>query len=63
MSLFDDAPKEKPAPHRLGEDLSTLSIKELEERIELLEAEIGRLRSAVAGKTASRHAASAFFKS
>lgn len=62
MSLFDDVPKEKPVPHRLGEDLATLSIDELEARIELLQAEIVRLRTAIEGKTASRQAASAFFK-
>ena len=63
MSLFDDVPKEKPQPHRLGEDLARLSIDELQERVGLLEAEIERLRMAIAGKTASHHAASAFFKS
>ncbi len=63
MSLFDDVPKEKPLPHRIGEDLSRLSIDELQERITLLEAEIVRLRQAVDGKTASHRAASSFFKS
>lgn len=63
MPLFDDPPGERPAPHRLGEDLATLSIDELEARIALLDAEIGRLRQAIEAKTASRHAASSFFKS
>jgi uncharacterized small protein (DUF1192 family) len=63
MSLFDDAPKEKPTPHRIGEDLARLSIDKLHERITLLEAEIVRLRLAIDGKTASHRAASSFFKS
>ncbi len=63
MSLFEDVPKEKPLPHRLGEDLSRLSIDELQDRVTLLEAEIGRLRAAIESKSASHRAASAFFKS
>ncbi|WP_371812707.1 DUF1192 domain-containing protein [Kaistia sp. 32K] len=63
MALFDDVPVEKPAPHRIGEDLGRLSIDELNERITLLEGEIGRLREAIEAKTASRAAASSFFKS
>ena len=62
MALFDDVPAEKPVPHRIGEDLSRLSIDELADRIALLEGEIGRLREAIAAKTASRAAASSFFK-
>ena len=44
MALFDDPPREKPQPHRIGEDLATLSIDELEAHIALLDAEIVRLR-------------------
>lgn len=62
MALFDDPPVEKRLPHRLGEDLATLSIDELQARIGLLEAEIGRLRAAITAKDASRIAASAFFR-
>lgn len=62
MALFDDVPVEKPAPHRIGEDLGRLSIDELTDRIALLDAEIVRLREAIAAKTASRAAASSFFK-
>ncbi|WP_018181324.1 DUF1192 domain-containing protein [Kaistia granuli] len=63
MALFDDVPVEKPAPHRIGEELGRLSIDELNERIDLLKAEIVRLEAAIAAKTASRAAASSFFKS
>jgi len=48
--------------HEVGQDLSALSIEELDERVALLQAEIARLNEARAGKEASRHAASAFFK-
>jgi uncharacterized small protein (DUF1192 family) len=62
MGLFDDAPVERPVPHRIGEDLATFSIEELEMRIAVLEAEIARLRQATSEKNASRQAAASFFK-
>ena len=52
----------RPQAHELGQDLSSLSIEELDERIAVLEREIERLREARLGKEASRDAASAFFK-
>jgi uncharacterized small protein (DUF1192 family) len=58
----DEAPKKKPAVHSLGEDLATLSIAELEERIGLLKAEIARLESAIADKRQSQKVAAGFFK-
>ena len=64
---FDPFLEEKPrvtsAAHELGQDLSTLSVSELDERIEILEREIERLKEARSRKEASRNAASAFFKS
>ena len=62
MALFDEAPAERPKAHVLGEDLSTLSLEEIDHRVALLEAEIARLRDAHAAKSASRDAAAAFFK-
>jgi uncharacterized small protein (DUF1192 family) len=63
FDLFaDEKPILKPMGHEIGEELSKLSIDELEERIEILEREIGRLRDARARKEESRAAASAFFK-
>ncbi len=63
---FDPFTEEKPVVratgHELGQDLSTLSLHELDERIDLLEQEIGRLKEARARKEDSRAAASAFFK-
>ena len=63
---FDPFLEEKPRPkltHELGQDLSLLSVSELDERIEILAREIERLKEARGRKEASRTAASAFFKS
>jgi len=58
----DEMVRPKPAAHEVGQDLSTLSIVEIDERIELLQREIDRLREARGRKEASKDAASAFFK-
>ena len=57
----DDRPKKKIV-HEIGQDLALLSIKELEERIALLEEEIGRLKAAIGRKQGSRQVADQFFK-
>lgn len=57
----DDRPKRKIA-HEIGQDLALLSVKELEERVELLKEEIARLQADIARKGASRNAADLFFK-
>lgn len=59
----EELPRKKPTTHEIGQDLSTLSVSELDERIVQLEAEIRRLKEARDRKEASRTAASAFFKS
>ena len=61
--FLEEKPRVKPAGHELGQDLSTLSVSELDERIEILTREIERLKEARSSKEASRNAASAFFKS
>lgn len=43
------------------EDLDLYSVEELKERVEALEAEIGRVRAAMAGKTSQKSAADALF--
>lgn len=58
----DDRPRPAPQRHELGQDLSLLSLTELDERIAELEAEIGRLRADRARKDASRTAANSIFK-
>lgn len=57
----DDRPKKKIA-HEMGQDLSLLSVAELNERIALLKAEIARLESDIAAKEAKRNAADQFFR-
>ena len=58
----EELPLRSAFGHEVGQDLSTLSIEEIDERIALLEREIGRLREARARKEDSLAAASAFFK-
>ena len=63
IDLFaDELTRPKPAAHEVGQDLSSLSIAELDERIEMLTREIERLKEARGRKEASKDAASAFFK-
>ena len=59
---FADEPRKILSGHEIGQDLSLLSIDELDERIETREHEIARLKEAKAGKESSLAAASAFFK-
>jgi uncharacterized small protein (DUF1192 family) len=63
MSIFpeDDRPKPKSV-HEIGQDLSMLSLAEIDHRVEALRAEIERLAEARAKKDASRSAADAFFR-
>ncbi len=62
---FDDL---EPRPERgaalkalVREDLDLLSVDELSERIETLEAEIGRVRQAIQSKQSKKSAADALF--
>ena len=57
----DDRPKKKIA-HEIGQDLTLLSVKELDERIALLNEEIARLEADKTKKQAQRSAADQFFK-
>jgi len=57
----DDKPKRKLA-HELGMALDAMSVDELNERIEMLEAEIARLKAAVSARQTSRTAAESLFK-
>jgi uncharacterized small protein (DUF1192 family) len=62
LDPFADEPRQIKSGHEIGQDLAMLSIDELDERVEMLEQEIARLKEARAGKENSRAAASAFFK-
>jgi uncharacterized small protein (DUF1192 family) len=57
----EDKPKKK-VTHEIGQDLSLLSVFELNERMELLKAEIVRLETARAAKDSAKSAADSFFK-
>jgi uncharacterized small protein (DUF1192 family) len=57
----EDRPKKKIV-HELGQDLTLLSVAELNERIALLKDEIGRIEADIKGKQASKSAADLFFK-
>ena len=59
---LEDKPVLRPLAHEVGQDLSALSVHELQERIELLEREIERLNEAKVRKEASKAAADAFFR-
>ena len=61
MITEDDTRNIAPA-HLLGQELSSLSIEELGERIVRLEDEIERLEQARHAKEASRKAADSFFR-
>lgn len=58
---FEDLPK-KPAGITVGENLDLLSVAELEHRVQALESEIERTRSAIQSKRASKTAADSFFR-
>jgi len=57
----DDRPKKKIA-HEIGQDLTLLSVAELNARIDLMRQEIARLEADIKNKQASRSAADQFFK-
>ncbi len=61
-SPFGALPRKPPSQHEIGQPVDLLSIDELDERIEVLRAEIARLEQARTGKQATKQAAEAFFK-
>ncbi len=60
--MEEETPPKKATIHQIGEDLASLSIDELEDRVELLKGEIERLTQAIANKQASANVAATFFK-
>ena len=62
--MFDDLEPQKNKSNviELGADLSTLSVSDLDERIELLKSEIERIAAERERKSSSLNAAEAFFK-
>ncbi len=61
MAAEDDETIKKKILHEIGEDLSAISIDELNARIDLLKSEIERLEAEIAAKGSSRSAADALF--
>jgi uncharacterized small protein (DUF1192 family) len=62
MALFEDEPKKTSRLHEIGQDLSLLSVDELNERIAQLRAEIERLEGELMAKGSTRQAAEALFR-
>ena len=60
--MDDEVVKPKKPGPAAGEDLSTLSVEELEDRVAVFEAEIARHKAAIAAKQSSKQAADSFFK-
>lgn len=57
-----DEPRKVIRTHEVGMPIDTMSVEELRERITMLEAEIARLRAAIAHREKSRSAADSVFK-
>ena len=57
----EDGPKRRVV-HEVGMPIDTMSVEELSERIGLLEAEIARLRVAIAARQKTRSVADSLFK-
>ena len=63
MPAFDDEDRpKKKLVHEIGQDLTLISVAELNERVALLREEILRLEADMAKKQSSRASADAFFK-
>ncbi len=60
--FLDERPVKAKTTHELGQDLSALSIDELQERIEHLKSEITRLEAEITRKQAVKSAAADIFK-
>ena len=63
MAIDDDDKPRKKNTHEVGQDLSLLSVEDVERRIDLLSTEIERLKADMVKKRASRDAANSVFKS
>lgn len=62
MPIEDDDRPRKKISHDIGQDLTLLSVEELQGRIGLMREEIARLEADIGKKQASRSAADQFFK-
>lgn len=62
MAMFDEEPLKVKRSHEIGQDISTLSVAELEERIGQLHREIERLEAERTARGSTRLAAEALFR-
>ena len=62
IDLDELMPRKPKAETVMGQDLSAMSVHELEARIAALEEEIVRTRDALRTRSATKSAADAFFK-
>ena len=62
IDLDELMPRKPKADTVLGQDLSAMSVHELEARIAALEEEIVRTRDALRSRSTTKSAADAFFK-
>ncbi|EKF18720.1 DUF1192 domain-containing protein [Nitratireductor pacificus] len=62
MSIFDEEEAKPGSGHRIGQDLSLLSVDELHSRIGRMKEEIARLEQEIASKGATKNAAEALFR-
>jgi uncharacterized small protein (DUF1192 family) len=61
--MFDDDSKARPKPAFVpGQDVSLMSIADLQETIGLLRAEIARLEAAITAKQGTKASAESLFK-
>lgn len=60
-AMDDERPRKLPV-HEIGQDLTPLSIEEIDRRIDVLTSEIERLVASRSSKQASKAAADLFFK-
>jgi uncharacterized small protein (DUF1192 family) len=63
MTFMDDDRPKKPTSHEVGSELSSLSVEDLQQRIELLQNEILRLEEEKQRKAAVLRAADNLFRS
>ncbi|HEY4775090.1 MAG TPA: DUF1192 domain-containing protein [Xanthobacteraceae bacterium] len=62
MPVIDEDERPRKITHDIGQDLTLLSVAELNERIALLRAEIARLEGDITRKQATRSVADQLFK-
>jgi uncharacterized small protein (DUF1192 family) len=62
MSFLDEDHRKKPLPHEIGQDLSALSVDELDLRIEQLRAEIAQIEAEKIRKASGRAVAESLFR-